>query len=820
MSSGRSVDISRKPLLEAEWLEDKNGSLLGDFASGSIEKAWWLCPVGHKYSRTIVSRYTGGDCSYCANDRVLAGFNDLESQAPEVASEWADSNSVASSEVLFTSKKTYDWKCILGHTWTDTVATRTVFGRNCQFCEDKKVWTGFNDLKTHWPAAEHFWSAKNGQALDEILWNSRAQAEWECSLGHFWTSKIYIMLRDKSCPFCEDLEPWPGFNTIDVTFPQLMQEFVSNNKGETDPRKVLGRSSRVPMVWRCPKGHEERQAPAAFRARFGCSFCLRENDKFTWPTIEEDTRLRGSWDADANSHIDPSEISAMSEKKYFWKCKKGHTWETSAYLRFKRLSECPYCEGKAIWPGFNDLQKLFPELAEEWSSANSIPPNKVSPGNNNLFKWKCYLGHSWDASPSNRTRGRNGGTNCPTCTNRRVEKGFNDLTTTHPALAREWNWELNEELTPEEVLFKRKDPCWWECTLGHSWSCPPRSRYRGDTLMSCPFCGLQKLLKGFNDLKTRRPDLMAWWSFTKNDVLPEDVIGGGRSSFWWTCPNGHDFESQIVARAQSKNNCPECAPPISNTTAGMLELNRDKLYLEWDSERNRVSLDHALDFMRSEKLNWKCAENGHSFTQRLMKRIWGHNCPYCSGKSVLKGFNDLMTVNPQVAASWDYKANGKERPESYTQLSGKRFWWVCEEGHPSWKTSIAHRTGGRNCPGCKETGFNPSEPGYLYWLRHDSWLKFKIGISNVPQQRIGQHKLNGWTALDVVGPMDGYYVQDLEADLLAVVRRRTETLGELTSHGKFDGFTECWSSQDFVIDGISQLRQLLFSDELEMKSES
>ena len=813
MTAGRRLDESRRPLLELEWHSDANDTQLGDFAPGSQEKTWWLCPLGHEYSRSIRSRFAGGDCSYCANDRVLAGFNDLESNFPKIASEWADSNDVAPSEVLSTSKKRYDWKCNLGHTWSDSVATRTVFDRNCQFCEDKKVWSGFNDLETVWPESVDFWSTKNAQSVSEVLWNERDFAHWECPLGHTWKSRIYLVLRDKSCPFCQDREPWPGFNTLEDTFPKLIPEFVSSEKGETDPSKILGRSSRVPMVWKCPEGHLEKRSPAAFRARFGCSFCRRKDPSAEWPTIKDDSRLFESWDQQANPGKDPSKIAATATDNFGWRCKLEHTWKASAYARFKYLNECPYCEGKKIWAGFNDLKTLFPSVAKEWSDENTISPNLVSPGNNGPFKWVCSHGHWWEASPSNRTRGRNGGTNCPVCTNRRVQSGFNDLATTHPMLAQQWDFERNEGLTPEQVLFKRKDSCWWKCALGHFWSCPPRSRYRGNKLMGCPYCGRQKLLKGFNDLKSRRPDLMTWWNFNKNDVAPEDVLTSKDDLFWWTCPEGHDFESGIIARSQSKNNCPDCAPPVSITTAQLIELNLPKLSSEWDLGRNGKSLDEALASSKTEKFDWICSENGHPFRQRLTKRIAGQNCPYCSGKAVLLGYNDLVTRRPDIAASWDYEKNGDALPQHFTQNSGKRFWWACDKGHQSWKTSIAHRSNRRSCPGCKKTGFNPSEPGYLYWLRNDQWQLFKIGITNNPSQRLAQHALNGWEALEVEGPMDGYFTQELEADLLSTIERRTQTLGQETSFGKFDGYTECWSFEDFVIYSLADLRQLLYLDE-------
>lgn len=37
-------------------------------------------------------------------------------------------------------------------------------------------------------------------------------------------------------------------------------------------------------------------------------------------------------------------------------------------------------------------------------------------------------------------------------------------------------------------------------------------------------------------------------------------------------------------------------------------------------------------------------------------------CPYCTGRKVLPGFNDLASLEPQVAAQWDTERNGSSAP--------------------------------------------------------------------------------------------------------------------------------------------------------------
>ena len=73
-------------------------------------------------------------------------------------------------------------------------------------------------------------------------------------------------------------------------------------------------------------------------------------------------------------------------------------------------------------------------------------------------------------------------------------------------------------------------------------------------------------------------------------------------------------------------------------------------------------------------------------------------CPYCSGRRVLAGFNDLATLQPETAAQWDDTLNGKLTPEMVTLGSHKKVWWRCGDGHV-WKAAIFSRTGRQKC-GC------------------------------------------------------------------------------------------------------------------------
>jgi hypothetical protein len=52
------------------------------------QKKEWKCKEGHIYFSAIANRTNKGcGCSFCSGQKVLAGFNDLQSQFPDIAGE-------------------------------------------------------------------------------------------------------------------------------------------------------------------------------------------------------------------------------------------------------------------------------------------------------------------------------------------------------------------------------------------------------------------------------------------------------------------------------------------------------------------------------------------------------------------------------------------------------------------------------------------------------------------------------------------------------------------------------------------------------------
>ena len=71
------------------------------------------------------------------------------------------------------------------------------------------------------------------------------------------------------------------------------------------------------------------------------------------------------------------------------------------------------------------------------------------------------------------------------------------------------------------------------------------------------------------------------------------------------------------------------------------------LVKEWAKENGEVQPDalpsyHYLAY-------WKCSACGNTYRAWTDSRANGSKCPYCTNRSVLKGFNDLATTYPDLA---------------------------------------------------------------------------------------------------------------------------------------------------------------------------
>ncbi len=744
-------------------------------ASENKIKRQFKCHLGHIWEGRIYDRVRlGSGCQVCSNRIVLKGFNDLGTTHPDLAQQ-ADGWDPA--QIHKGVGKKLPWKCSLGHSWSATVTARTSQGQGCPFCSNKRILAGFNDLATKFPevaSQAHNWDPTGVTASDKRV------AEWICPFGHISNTSILSKTLYPSCRICSGRELQSGVTDLASTNPDIASEAYG-----WDPAQFLPSSSDF-KNWKCPEGHiyEKR---INRRLISGCPFC---GGKQVFEGFNDLKSRKPDIAAEAFGW-DPATVSWGSKKVMIWKCPEGHEYDMAVSLRTgKRPQKCPICSGMRIQPGFNDLATRYPQFAKE---AFGWDPSLVSPGTHRVLNWKCQEGHVFAVSPNQRTSRTS---NCPTCANLIIETGFNDLSTTHPELAiQAFGWD------PKTIGAGSSKRLNWRCQEGHVWDSSPVNRTWNHT--GCPICVNQLVLIGYNDLTTTHPELceeVDGWD-------PQKHVAGSKKVMPWICSKGHKYSAQIQNRALNNTGCPVCIN--AKVLVGYNDLATThpeiaKQALGWDP-RTVVGGSNV-------KRPWKCSL-GHDWVTNVAARTTQlQNCPYCANLKAWPGFNDLLTRFPLIAreaVGWD--------PSHVMPGSAKKLRWKCPEGH-SYVTTPSSRTGPRSsgCAKCANSGFNQNDKGYLYFLSHDLWEMYQIGITNVPEKRLAKHAKLGWEVVEVRGPMDGLATLNWETAILRMLKAKGAHLGLTSVAGKFDGYTECWTKSSFETSGLRHLMEL--TDELDLNN--
>ena len=554
--------------------------------------------------------------------------------------------------------------------------------------------------------------------------------------------------------------------------------------------------------------------------------------------------LLNEWDYEKNAPLTPKDVKPSAHTKVWWIVHYDDpstgkhfdfSWDATIAHRVGGRG-CPFLSvpAKKVYPGFNDLATTHPHLAAEWAeeenAAQGLRITEVSKGCKANAYWKCKIHGLYQTVIADRCQG-NG---CPYCSGKRIKVGMNDLATTHPDLAAEWDTEKNG-VGPTSVTFGSEKKVWWKCKLGHSWQASPNNRTSQHT--GCPFCSGRRALPGFNDLATKNPSIAKEWDYERNgDLKPTDVTPGSNRVVWWRCPAGHEYKARIFNRTFYGTGCPKCnaerktsfpekavfhyikqvfkdtkenigfpwlgrmeldiyipsistaieydgyswhrnrehdkkkdtlcsehgvrliriredlcpdyestaiqikygqgsgiktlgeaianlvsllSPAaaldidigrdyslileryISNVKENSLAFARPDIADEWDYEKNRGVTPERVSVSSNRKVWWKCPKCGSSYRMMVNARTGSKhsNCPVCAKKIIVKGINDFASEHPELLPEWDFERN-EISPDAIPSGSHKKVFWKCPNGH-SYEAVVYSRTSGKTgCPLC------------------------------------------------------------------------------------------------------------------------
>jgi len=253
--------------------------------------------------------------------------------------------------------------------------------------------------------------------------------------------------------------PKPGQSLTD-RFPDIAAQWHPTRNGNLRPDQVnAGTDAKV--WWRCEQGHGW-EAPVSRRTRqsTGCPVCTGRkvlagyNDlATTFPDVA------AQWHPTRNGNLTPTQVSAGTGKKVWWRCEQGHEWEVTVSSRTSGGNGCPVHAGQKLLTGYNDLATTFPDIAKQWHPTRNADrnadrtPDRVLAGTDAKAWWRCELGHEWRAAVRSRT---SKGYGCPVHAGRKLLAGFNDLATTFPGVAKQWHPTRNGDLRPDQVSATKR----------------------------------------------------------------------------------------------------------------------------------------------------------------------------------------------------------------------------------------------------------------------------------------------------------------------------------------------------------------------------
>lgn len=544
---GKKTLAETHPELVSEWVRCSDPKFTPNTCViGSNVMVTWRCKICNgEYDTTIANRgLRGSSCPYCAGQKVLCGYNDLQLLAPELAEEWSERNTLLPTQVTLHSKKKVYWKCRLGHgDYLMGIGERSR-GQGCPTCALQSQ-TSFPEqailyyVKMAFPDAVNRYQYRSKE-IDIYIPSKR--------IGIEYNGRFYHKEKQK-----RDLDKKEFFRSVGIDL-LVIREYKYENEKENADYYIHERLSfkdlnnLICQLLEYLKTYIDKDIDCAKDA-------IAIKDQYIILKKENSIASRRPdlierWDYEKNGEITPEMVSLGTGMRYYWKCRICNRSYLAPPSRIAKGSSCSrhYDLYKA---GINDLETKHPELLKYWDyKRNEVKPSEIFGGGERVVYWICEKGHSF----KKKIRKRINGEGCPICAGKIVLEGFNDLASHYPDIAASWSYTKNRDLLPSQITPHSNKKYWWICKLGHEWETTAANRVDGK---GCPYCANIKVWAGYNDLKSRFPEVAQEWNYEKNEGLPEACLAFSHKKVWWKCKVGHEWEAAISNRTGGTG-CPVC----------------------------------------------------------------------------------------------------------------------------------------------------------------------------------------------------------------------------------------------------------------------
>ena len=355
-----------------------NASPPEEVPAGSNKTFTWVCAAGPDHiweaqANTVRASKRGG-CPFCAGKRPSV-TNRLDVLFPELAAEWDQELNDGPPTVVAGSEKKAWWRCrSRGHSWQSNIRNRTVLQAGCPRCAAEKssktrsVPRPGRELTALAPDVAASWHpTRNGRLQPhEVAAFSNIPRWWQCPAGHEWeiSPAGRVSKGGTGCPYCSGRLA-AADTSLEAQRPDLASEWHPTKNAPRTPQDVKPGTS-ASVWWVCPAGHEykSRIANRVYLAR-GCPYCSGQKTGYGNDLATQAPLVAAEWDHERNGSLTPADVTTGVQRRFWWRCERGHSWQATVASRVGLGTGCPECG--AGW------RRSRPEIALQFELAHLLP---------------------------------------------------------------------------------------------------------------------------------------------------------------------------------------------------------------------------------------------------------------------------------------------------------------------------------------------------------------------------------------------------------------------------------------------------------------
>lgn len=673
-------------------------AIFSELAYQSNKEPFWKCDNGHRFKFPIyaMTRHKDFYCPEC-DTKVKRGVNDLETTDPELAKEFSPNNIKKAYEYSKSNVASVLWTCKeCGNDYLYPINKRELNDKSCVYCYAGRVKTGYNDLQTVDPELAKEYSPNNEKPASQIRRDSGYKVLWICpTCGHEYPFRVKDRtVGDNHCACCNGKKFKKGFNDLLTMYPDIIKEW--SDKNDKKPDEVYYNSYYFAQL-NCSKCGDSYTAYVYDYYNNHEDVCPGCNDRRAVEGYNDLKTVYPKLIKEWSPNNPPmEEVLYKNKTQYKWICQKcGGEYLDTIQNRLDGVDNCNVCTDLVVQKGINDLVTTDPELAKEYSQNNVRKAYEIKKSHTIRVNWICpACNNEYQASPRDREIGDN---ICPYCNERKAIRGVNDLVTLKPDIVPEFSPRNNKN--PEDIIADSENIYYWICPHCHGeYTYPVKDRHYNDD--SCMYCNNRRVLAGFNDLATKKPELLSEYS-DRNEKSASQVLYTTVMPALWKCPacNG-EYNYPVKDRELNDNSCPYCNNKTVLPGYNDLATIKPELISEY-SNKNERPITQILGNMQSPVL-WTCPNcHGDYYYSVKDRRLNDNVCPYCNDKKVLAGYNDLGTLNPLLAE--EYSSKNEKNFSEISPNSFMRAIWHCPRCEGEYIHPVKDRkVGDDSCPYCND----------------------------------------------------------------------------------------------------------------------